>query len=99
VQGQKLELRVPISDRTFSPKVTELGPARRMVWRDALRPWLFRIAHNAAIDLLRSRGRQQTELSAEIAEIAAYDDAPDLLVVRAALARFLAKGQLILTTH
>src|SRR6185369_9792574 len=35
-QGQKLELRVPISDRTFSPKVTELVPARRMVWRDGM---------------------------------------------------------------
>jgi hypothetical protein len=38
VQGQKLELRVPISDRTFSPKVTELVPARRMVWRDGRAP-------------------------------------------------------------
>ena len=37
-QGQKLELRVPISDRTFSPKVTELVPAKRMVWRDGMAP-------------------------------------------------------------
>ena len=54
-----------------------------------LRPWLFRIAHNTAIDFLRSRGRRQTEPSDEIDEIAAYDAAPDPLVVRAALARFL----------
>src|SRR5436190_5441777 len=54
-----------------------------------LRPWLFRIAHNAAIDLLRSRGRRQTEPTDEIDEIAAYSDAPDPIVVRAALARFL----------
>jgi RNA polymerase sigma factor (sigma-70 family) len=54
-----------------------------------LRPWLFRIAHNAAIDHLRSRGRRQTEPTENIDEIAAYDDAPDPLVVRSALARFL----------
>lgn len=54
-----------------------------------LRPWLFRIAHNEAIDFLRSRGRRQTEPTDEIDEIAAYDDAPDPIVVRAALARFI----------
>ena len=36
--GQKLKLRVPISDRTFSPKVTELVPPTRMVWRDGMAP-------------------------------------------------------------
>jgi RNA polymerase sigma factor (sigma-70 family) len=56
-----------------------------------LRPWLFRIAHNTGIDFLRSHGRKLTEPSDTIDEIAAaaYDDAPDPLVVRAALARFL----------
>jgi hypothetical protein len=37
-QGEKLELRVPISDRTFSPKVTELVPMARMVWSDGFAP-------------------------------------------------------------
>ena len=37
-QGQKLALRVPISDRTFSPRVTELVPGRRMVWCDGMAP-------------------------------------------------------------
>jgi RNA polymerase sigma-70 factor (ECF subfamily) len=54
-----------------------------------LRPWLFRIAHNTAIDLLRSHERKLTELRAEIDDLAGYDDAPDPAVVRAALARFL----------
>jgi hypothetical protein len=37
-EGEKLELRVPISERTFSPKVTELVPAKRMVWSDGTAP-------------------------------------------------------------
>jgi hypothetical protein len=39
--GQKLEIRVPISDRTFTPKVTELVPGARMVWSDGMAP-MFR---------------------------------------------------------
>jgi len=56
-----------------------------------LRPWLFRIAHNTAIDFLRSHSRRLTDGSAELDEIAApYDDTLDPAIVRAALARFLA---------
>jgi RNA polymerase sigma factor (sigma-70 family) len=54
-----------------------------------LRPWLFRIAHNTAIDFLKSHGRKYLEVRAEIEEIAGFEDKPDPGVVRAALARFL----------
>src|SRR5450432_3590147 len=55
-----------------------------------LRPWLFRIAHNAAIDFLKSHGHRYLDVHAEIEEIAGFEDKPDPAVVRAALARFLA---------
>jgi RNA polymerase sigma-70 factor (ECF subfamily) len=55
-----------------------------------LRPWLFRIAHNAAIDFLKSHTRKYTDVHADLEEIAGFDDAPDPMIVRAALARFLA---------
>jgi RNA polymerase sigma-70 factor (ECF subfamily) len=55
-----------------------------------LRPWLFRIAHNAAIDFLKSHGRKYTDLHGEIEDVAGFSDRPDPAVVRAALARFLA---------
>jgi RNA polymerase sigma-70 factor (ECF subfamily) len=54
-----------------------------------LRPWLFRIAHNAALDFLRKHDKKYTEPSDEIEDLAGFDDQPDPLVVRAALARFL----------
>lgn len=56
----------------------------------ALRPWLFRIAHHAAVDLLKSHGRSRTDLVDDWADEAAPDPGPDPLAVRAALARFLA---------
>jgi len=54
-----------------------------------LRPWLFRIAHNAALDLLKSHGRKYVEVHAELDELAGFEDRPDPALVRAALARFL----------
>jgi RNA polymerase sigma factor (sigma-70 family) len=54
-----------------------------------LRPWLFRIAHNAAIDFLRGHGRKLTESRAELDDMTGDDDPPDPAIVRAALARFV----------
>jgi RNA polymerase sigma factor (sigma-70 family) len=55
----------------------------------SLRPWLFRIAHNTALDFLKSHRRKHVELHEEIGEIAGFEDKADPLVVRAALAHFL----------
>ncbi len=54
-----------------------------------LRPFLFRIAHNAALDLLRRHDRKQVDLYAEVPEEISVDERPDPEVVRAALATFL----------
>jgi RNA polymerase sigma-70 factor (ECF subfamily) len=55
-----------------------------------LRPWLFRIAHNAALDLLKSHGRARTEPRDDLADLPLVDEPADPWIVRAALARFLA---------
>ena len=57
-----------------------------------LRPWLFRIAHNAALDFLKSHGRRLTDPRADMTDVggAALDDTPDPFATRLALARFLA---------
>ena len=39
--GERVKIRVPISERVFSPQVTVLEPARRMVWSDGMAP-MFR---------------------------------------------------------
>jgi RNA polymerase sigma factor (sigma-70 family) len=64
-----------------------------------LRPWLFRIAHNTAIDFLRSHHHKLTEVSDDLDEkqhmhmtapgTSAADEHADPAIVRAALARFL----------
>lgn len=54
-----------------------------------LRPWLFRIAHNRAMDFLKSHGRKHTEVRDDLEDVAGWDERPDPAVVRAALARFL----------
>ena len=55
----------------------------------ALRPWLFRIAHNTALDFLKSHGTKYTEARDDLEEIVAFEDRPEPAIVRAALARFL----------
>ncbi len=57
-----------------------------------LRPWLFRIAHNTAIDFLKSHGHKYTEVRADLSDVVdldAADAAPDAITVRAALAEFV----------
>jgi RNA polymerase sigma-70 factor, ECF subfamily len=54
-----------------------------------LRPWLFRIAHNAAVDFLKSHARKYTDTLAELDDVAGFEESPDPALVRAALARFL----------
>ena len=54
-----------------------------------LRPWLFRIAHNAALDFLKSHSRRFLDAHAELEDIAGFEDKPDPAIVRAALAGFL----------
>src|SRR5690349_12349268 len=40
-----------------------------------LRPWLFRIAHNTAIDFLKSHGHKLTEARADFDDVVAFDEA------------------------
>lgn len=54
-----------------------------------LRPWLFRIAHNAALDFLKSHARKFVEPVADLDDVAGFADQPDPAVVRAALGAFL----------
>ena len=54
-----------------------------------LRPFLFRIAHNTALDALRRHDRKLVDLYAEVPEEVTVDERPDPEVIRAALATFL----------
>src|SRR4051812_35354279 len=57
-----------------------------------LRPWLFRIAHNTALDHLRSHGHRLTDLRADLEDATPAMPGPageDPGAVRAALGRFL----------
>jgi RNA polymerase sigma-70 factor (ECF subfamily) len=54
-----------------------------------LRPWLFHIAHNTAIDVLRRAGRDHASLD-DVAEADVAEPAPDPAAARAALGAFLA---------
>jgi RNA polymerase sigma-70 factor (ECF subfamily) len=54
-----------------------------------LRPWLFRIAHNAALDFLKSHGHKYTEARDDLDDMVGYEDRADPSALRAALSRFL----------
>jgi RNA polymerase sigma-70 factor (ECF subfamily) len=54
-----------------------------------MRPWLFKIAHNAAVDFLKSHGRKYTDPHADMTEVAGFVEAPDPAALRAALFRFV----------
>ncbi len=55
-----------------------------------LRPWLFRIAHNTAVDFLKSHGRRLTDPTEDMDALETDEFDADPLVVRTALAHFLA---------
>jgi RNA polymerase sigma-70 factor (ECF subfamily) len=55
-----------------------------------LRPWLFRIAHNTAMDFLKSHARRLRDSGPEVDELLVIDDRPDPAVMRAAISRFVA---------
>ena len=55
-----------------------------------MRPWLFRIAHNAALDFLKSHGRKLTDPSPDLREIMGAEDDRDPVAARLALTHFLA---------
>jgi len=54
-----------------------------------LRPWLFRIAHNAAIDSLRRYERRNVDVRDDLDELALDIDTPDPGAVHAALSTFV----------
>ncbi len=70
---------------TFARALAHLGHAGDL---PALRPWLFRTAHNAAIDALRKYEHKHVERWEDF-ERQLDDEAPDPAVVRAALSTFL----------
>lgn len=55
----------------------------------ALRPWLFRIAHNTALDFLKSHGHRYTETREDLDDVLGFEDRADPSTVRAALSRFV----------
>jgi RNA polymerase sigma-70 factor, ECF subfamily len=55
----------------------------------ALRPWLFRIAHNTALDFLKSHGHKYTEARDDLDDVVGFEDRADPGALRAALSRFV----------
>lgn len=60
-EGERLRLHVPGTSRTFRPRVSDVVPARRMVWSDGFAP-LFKGVRSFE---LRSRGNGSTDFVME----------------------------------
>lgn len=76
-----------IVQETLAKAFYSLSMAREL---PPLRPWLFRIAHNASMDHLRRYERRRVEPTADLDAIPSLvDESPDPEVVRAALSVFL----------
>jgi hypothetical protein len=58
-EGQRLTIRVPISERAFKPKVVSFEPNQRMVWADGMAP-MFRGERTFTLE---PRGDGTTEFS------------------------------------
>ncbi|HMG21635.1 MAG TPA: sigma-70 family RNA polymerase sigma factor [Kofleriaceae bacterium] len=54
-----------------------------------LRPWLFRIAHNTALDFLKRHAHKYTEARDDLDDVMGFEDRADPTVLRAALSRFV----------
>jgi RNA polymerase sigma-70 factor (ECF subfamily) len=77
-----------IVQETLAKAYAALGT---MVEAPPLKPWLFRIAHNAAMDFLKRYERKHVTLAAEPPEVADEDESSvDPELVEAALTRFVA---------
>src|SRR5215475_5062241 len=48
-----------------------------------LRPWLFRIAHNTALDFLKRHGVKYTEARDDLEDVVGFEDRADPAIVRA----------------
>ena len=60
-EGERLKLHVPGTSRTFTPKVSGVVPARRMVWSDGVAV----VFKGVRTFVLTPRGRASTEFTME----------------------------------